>query len=83
MTASAEVPSLVRRAPDRPLPTVTVSGRSGSYEAVSCRPGHFKAERQLSWPPVGRIRPKAVIANLKKQTFGTFELSRTAVRRRI
>ena len=36
-----------------------VSGRSGSYQAVSCHPGYFKAERQLSLLPAGRIRPFA------------------------
>jgi len=46
----------------RPLLTLMVSGRSGSYQAVSCHPGYFKAERQLSLLPAGRIRPEADIS---------------------
>jgi hypothetical protein len=32
----------------RPLLAFKVSGRSGGYEAVSCRPTYLKADRQLS-----------------------------------
>jgi hypothetical protein len=46
-----------------------VSGRSGSYQAVSCHPDYFKAERQLSLLPAGRFRPEAVFGDLRKQTF--------------
>lgn len=45
----------------RSLPTFAVTGRSGSYEAISCRLGYFKAERQLSPLEAARIRPMAAV----------------------
>jgi hypothetical protein len=39
------------------LLTLMASGRSDSYQAVSCHLGYFKSERQLSLLPAGRIRP--------------------------
>ena len=54
---------------DRPLLTLMVNVRSGSYVAISCRPGYFKAKRQASLLLAGRIRPEDGGHTLKKQTF--------------
>lgn len=50
----------------RPLQTFTASGRSGSYGAVSCRPGYFKSEWLHPRLPAGRIRPR-LCKNQKSQ----------------
>ncbi len=55
-------------AASRPLLTIMASGRNDCYQAISCHPGYFKSERQLSLLPAGRIRPKAEIARLINQT---------------
>ena len=53
----------------RPLLTLIASGRSGGYESVSCRLSYFKAIRQHSRLPTGRIRPITVRRLSQKQTF--------------
>ena len=50
----------------RPLLTFMASGRSDSYQAVSCHPGCSKAERQLFLLPAGRNRPNVTVELLRK-----------------
>lgn len=66
----AQITSAITRPASRPLLTVAASGRSGRYEAVSCRLSYFKGEWQLSRPLAGWKQPIAAGQSIRVDVGG-------------